>query len=215
MSCKKALRPASGFWPRGTTTTACRKKRIRPLALLDKACPQNPLVLQHQSGHVGVFNSPALKALGVDETTPSPDGGRIEQKDGRLTGYMEENAVCTVFKKGAHALDRPAAYSLRPGTAGIRLFRHHHRAGRHVCRELIPLYQALLASNLLKLDVVGYADIAAKEEIKKAFAGHIGQYKGHFKLGGYKIFLDGSPQGRTAWMRAPYSDEEEYCGYPF
>lgn len=27
------------------------------------------------------------------------------------------------------------------------------------------------------------------------------------KIGGYKMFLDGSPQGRTAWMRTPYLPE--------
>ena len=30
----------------------------------------------------------------------------------------------------------------------------------------------------------------------------------------YKIFLDGSPQGKTAWMLEPYVGEESYCGYP-
>ena len=40
-------------------------------------------------------------------------------------------------------------------------------------------------------------------------------YSDHFRLGGYKIFLDGSPQARTAWMREPYEGAEDgYCGYP-
>lgn len=34
------------------------------------------------------------------------------------------------------------------------------------------------------------------------------------KIGGDKIFLDGSPQGRTAWMRQPYAGESDYRGYP-
>ena len=38
-------------------------------------------------------------------------------------------------------------------------------------------------------------------------------YHHHFKLGGYKIFLDGSPQGKTAWMLTPYQGSDE-CGYP-
>src|SRR5699024_9535879 len=35
----------------------------------------------------------------------------------------------------------------------------------------------------------------------------------HVKMGGYKTFLDGSPQGRTAWLRKPYEGEETYCAY--
>ena len=50
-----------------------------------------------------------------------------------------------------------------------------------------------------------------------AFRENIRQYRNHFKLGGCKIFLDGSPQGRTAWMRAPYEPQEgqpaDYRGY--
>ena len=42
-------------------------------------------------------------------------------------------------------------------------------------------------------------------------------YKNHIRLGGVKIFLDGSPQGRTAWMREPYlpdsSGVNDYRGY--
>ena len=68
--------------------------------------------------------------------------------------------------------------------------------------QLIPLYRQLLERDLLWLDVVGYAD--ADRQAAEAFSGHIRAYSGHFKLGGYKIFLDGSPQGRTAWMRTPY-----------
>ena len=41
-------------------------------------------------------------------------------------------------------------------------------------------------------------------------------YKKHLKLGGYKVVLDGSPQGRSAWMSQPYlGGEEDYCGYPW
>ena len=28
------------------------------------------------------------------------------------------------------------------------------------------------------------------------------------------MFLDGSPQGKTAWMLSPYKGEDSYCGYP-
>ncbi len=41
----------------------------------------------------------------------------------------------------------------------------------------------------------------------------IKKYDNNFKVGGYKIFLDGSPQARTAWMRKPYLNDEMYLGY--
>ena len=40
------------------------------------------------------------------------------------------------------------------------------------------------------------------------------KYHHHLKIGGYKIILDGSPQGKTAWISSPYENEKEYKGYP-
>lgn len=40
-------------------------------------------------------------------------------------------------------------------------------------------------------------------------------YRGRLRIGGYKIILDGSPQGRTAWLSQPYEGEQDgYRGYP-
>lgn len=61
---------------------------------------------------------------------------------------------------------------------------------------------------------MGYAGVEDYAAAAKAFPRSIGSYDRHFRLGGYKIFLDGSPQGRTAWMRKPYLGEPaKYCGY--
>ena len=37
---------------------------------LDAAAPENPVVICHQSGHMGVFNTAALERLGVTGTLP-------------------------------------------------------------------------------------------------------------------------------------------------
>ena len=51
------------------------------------------------------------------------------------------------------------------------------------------------------------------EIFKDKFSKSIKKYDNNFKVGGYKIFLDGSPQARTAWMRKPYLNDEMYLGY--
>ena len=41
-----------------------------------------------------------VELLGVDENTPCPTGGVMEKDDqGRLTGYMEENAFLGLLQK--------------------------------------------------------------------------------------------------------------------
>ena len=179
---------------------------------LNSFAPDNPLVIHHKSGHMGLMNQAALDYIGIHADTPSPDGGRIEVVDGKLTGYLEENAFFTAIKKMpmmndpvqlvnafAGAQKKYASYGITTVQDGM------------VVATMLPMYEMLLKKNLLDLDVVMYsapADFdAAREMLKK--------YPENKRLssGGMKIFLDGSPQGRTAWMRDPYEGEESYCAY--
>ena len=57
------------------------------------------MVICHQSGHMGVFNTAALERLGVTAQTPAPAGGVIGRENGTLTGYMEENAFLEFQKR--------------------------------------------------------------------------------------------------------------------
>lgn len=160
------------------------------------------------------MNSLALNALGVTIDTPSPEGGRIGVENGKLTGYLEENAFFLLLKKVPlpNAAQLMSAYQKAQqsyASHGITTIEE----GMMV-KEMIPLYQALMADDLLWLDTIGYASLSDADALFAAFLGAVKKYDKHFKLGGYKMFLDGSPQGRTAWMRKPYlGGEPEYCGY--
>lgn len=201
--------------------------------VLDQAAPQNPLILKHQSGHMGVFNTMALNLLGVTGQTQAPQGGVIEMECGLPTGYMEENAFLgfqgripmpsaeDFLTAYGRAQELYASYGITTVQEGL------------MASQLVPLYQMLLKSGLLKLDLISFMDIRDSDAARTAFESHIKNYKGHMKIGGYKMFLDGSPQGRTAWMRTPYLPEtpdaeekaqadalprtraakEDYCGY--
>ncbi|MEG0839382.1 MAG: amidohydrolase [Hydrogenoanaerobacterium sp.] len=206
---------SDGQWVncRGYDHNSLAEKCHPSLSFMDSCAPNNPLVLQHASGHVGVFNTMALAELGITSSTEAPAGGVIGRKDGVLTGYMEENAFFTYLKKVPMA-DMTALMSAfkkaQDGYAahGIATIQEGMMVG-----QLIPLYKMLLGLDMLKLDVVAYADKKDSEDIFEAFPDSLKKYNAHFKLGGYKIFLDGSPQGRTAWMKAPYAGEADYCGY--
>ena len=180
--------------------------------VLSEAAPENPVMIQHKSGHVGVFNTMALERLGVTEETKAPAGGVIEKKDGKLTGYMEE----TAFMKYQKEVDMPSVEELMEAYKKTQEIYAAHgittiQEGMMV-DQMAPMYQALLQSGMLKLDIVGYVDANSGGKLFEIFADHCKEYRGHFKIGGYKIFLDGSPQGRTAWMRTPYVGGD-YYGY--
>ena len=184
------------------------------LEFLDSICPDNPLMIKHKSGHSGLANSLALKELGITYTTPDPKGGLIGRQNGKLTGYLEENAfIENVTKIPMAKMDdyirafkaiqeKYASYGITTVQEGLMV------------EELGGFYKYLKDNNLLYLDVVAYVDIRNSGKTMSEFADCQNKYVNHLKIGGYKIILDGSPQGRTAWMLDPYADSKDYRGYP-
>lgn len=182
-----------------------------PLSLLDQAAPENPLFIRHQSGHSGLMNSLALKTLGITESTEAPEGGRIEKKEGKLTGRLEENALFHYQKKlpmpDGEALEK--AYKKAQdcyAAHGITMVQEGM-----LTKEMFPMYRLLLERRLLRLDLAAYLSPEDYPAAKEEFAPYMGRYRDHLKIAGLKIFLDGSPQSRTAWLRKPYI--RGGCGY--
>lgn len=181
--------------------------------IIDKVLPNNPVVLQHKSGHVGVFNTMALQLLNITSKTTSSEGGLIEKVNGQPTGYMEENTFLHYLNKiplpnmddllssYQKAQEQYLSYGITTIQDGMSY------------ESMIPIYQNLINEKQLKLDLVSYIPPQNSQKFFSNFKEHIRQYKNNFKIGGYKIFLDGSPQGRTAWMRTPYMDSPNYFGY--
>ena len=180
---------------------------------IEEVIKENPVVIQNKSGHSGVFNSKGLEILGINNKTINSFEKNIEKLNGKLTGLLEEDAFIESIKKVPMPNKKEIIESCIKAqkeylSYGITTIQE----GMFV-KELIPIYEELLKKNILKVDLVAYLDIKSKNEIRKAFKEHINKYNKNFKIGGYKIFLDGSPQLRTAWMRTAYLGKENYYGY--
>ena len=184
--------------------------------LLDQVSSTVPVLISHASGHMGAANSAALAAMGLTAATPDPEGGLYGRTaDGQLSGYMEERA----FTAAGAAVPPPAA-DLLVGSLlrGQEIYLQNGittaQDGMTGQKEL-ALLRLLAERQQLKLDVVGYVDLANFPDLLAQTPAYSGGYRHHLRLGGYKIFLDGSPQGRTAWLSAPYlGGDGHYCGYP-
>ena len=64
------------------------------IAVLDRITGERPLLMRHNSGHMAVVNTAALRLAGADDASfPDPDGGVIVRDGaGRPTGLVEETA---------------------------------------------------------------------------------------------------------------------------
>lgn len=182
--------------------------------LLDKASPNNPIIAKHKSGHMGVLNSMGIKELGITMETPNPDGGVIEKKNGEVTGYLEENAFVKYIQEIPMVSNEEFMEALVKAQNSYASYGITTVQEGFVLDMLADIFKYLIHLKLLKIDLIGYLDINNSEELKAKLSSCINKYDNHVKMGGYKTFLDGSPQGRTAWMRTPYlGEEKDYYGY--
>ena len=89
---------------------------------LDRVSRDRPVAVVHVSGHLAVVNTAALEVLGIDESTPDPEGGVIVRDpvsaDGRRpNGVLEETAARPVWD---HTLDLGVMDGLRMTTQAAK-----------------------------------------------------------------------------------------------
>lgn len=184
--------------------------------LLDRVSETVPIYISHASGHMGVANSALLQAVGLTADTPDPEGGRFgRNEDGSLTGYVEE--IPALMQILIPAMSRiKADMGLQMNLAQEEYLKY----GVTTVQEGAAMGQGVqglaqyAASGALKLDVVAYILENEYEQSIEALEEYNQKYKNGLKVGGAKIILDGSPQGKSAWLSRPYEGENEYCGYP-
>jgi predicted amidohydrolase YtcJ len=75
-------------------------------ASLSAASPNNPVLLEHASGHASFVNAVALRLAGITDTTRNPAGGEIvRDAGGTATGLLRDSAQGLA----EHALERSRA----------------------------------------------------------------------------------------------------------
>jgi len=173
---------------------------------LDQVSTEVPVLIMHTSSHLAAANSKALEVAGITAATPDPVGGVFRRREGSRepNGVMEENALLAGAGPLLGRLDEAAWLSMiRAGAAYYASF------GYTTCQEgraMGPAIGQLTAAaerGLLPVDIVAYPDIlGAADQLGGALHGRA--YRNRLRIGGAKISLDGSPQGKTAWLTRPY-----------
>ncbi len=186
---------------------------------LDKVSMDIPVLAVHISGHFSAMNTAGLKAVGITPETPDPEGGKIRREgDGKTpNGVLEELASIPY----AVAILNPTRQDDKDYflTRGLELAKRYGYTtaveGRLMGTANADLMSAA-KNGLLDIDVIGWQDYTGIDQLDKFYSK---RYRDHYRLGGLKITLDGSPQGRTAWRTTPYlippdGQNPGYKGYP-
>ena len=189
---------------------------------LSRVSPNNPVLLEHASGHASFANAKAMELAGVTKATPNPAGGEIlKDATGNPIGVFRETAQGLLSRAERQALAKltPAERDARARkvvqlaaeeclSKGITTF---HDAGepfstidlfKQVAQEgklglrlyvMVREGNARLAENLVKYRTIGFAD-------------------NHVTVRTIKVTLDGALGSRGAWFLEPYADLPGHTG---
>ncbi|HEY8569619.1 amidohydrolase, partial [Microbulbifer sp.] len=184
---------------------------------LDLVSADIPILIIHQSGHLGVANSKALEIAGISANSKDPKGGVFQREaDGKTpNGVAEEYAFFQLVGAFGKSLNKDVNDLF--GIEGTRLLASYGyttaQEGRATQASLDAL-KRVADSGALKIDLVVYPDILEIPDIHPTL-----EYHNRLRVGGAKLTIDGSPQGKTAWLTQPYfipppGQDKDYRGYP-
>lgn len=194
--------------------------------LLDEVAPDNPVALVDFSVHTLWANTQALTRAGITRDTPQPTGGGIEkdaagEPTGLLREFAAENLVMSVIPPLSREQKREAIAAALAELSALGITSMTDPAlgpggdnyqGGLLGTECIGAYQDLLDSGRLKVRVnilylFGEYGATSLRDLEGPLS-HLGFHSGFgnekLQIGGVKIFADGIPPNRTAWLSDEY-----------
>ncbi len=184
-------------------------------ASLDRAAPNNPVILSRVDGHTSWANTAALRIAGVTRETANPEGGEIvRDAGGEATGILKESA------EGLVSRHVPA-----PTTAQVR------RAVRAALDLAARTGVTSVQTDASGADVAVYRELRQRDSLTvRVYAWHpldmrviqamrgLGVTAGFgdewLRMGMVKGYTDGTLGSRTAFMLEPFSDDVSTRGLP-
>jgi hypothetical protein len=187
---------------------------------LDKAFPDNPVRVDHVSMHGCVLNTLAMEKYNISKDTKTPPGGVIVRKPGTQEPYglIMETAFLPIMEQADPMTE---AQEIELSKAGQMLYAEAGITTAHEGASHLPQIETIKRASEAGanfIDIVAYPFITDVDNVLKLIPLEDWQtYKNKFKIGGVKITVDGSPQGRTAFFTTPYLDggpggEENWTG---
>ena len=190
---------------------------------LDAVSPDNPVLLNHASGHAIYANALALKLAGITDQTPDPSGGSIvRDSKGHAIGMLRDTAANPVFAAYNHHIDSlpPAAREARREKTLELAVQNEISKGITTFVDQGEDFETIdwlkkQAAKGLPLRLYVYVDGEPVASLDKHLADHrtIGFADNHFTVRGIgETVSDGALGTRSAWLLKPYSDAPNITG---
>lgn len=181
------------------------KRHITKLDI-DKYLPNNKVLIIHISMHGAVLNSQALKWAGINEKTPTPKGGIMARlpNSNEPAGLVMEMAYIPIFGKMPQPSEEEMMSLMKPAQMVYASNGYTQAVEGYSHISDMDLLIDAANKNKLFIDIVSLPGFTEMKEWLNNPKYTFGVYNNHLKFGGGKFTLDGSPQGKTAFMCTNY-----------
>lgn len=229
---RRAAEAPAGVWivGAGYDDNKLAERRHPTRYELDRVSPDNPVLLNHTSGHFCVVNTAAMRLARVGETAVPVGGVVALGDDGQPNGLLEEQAQTLVRsllhpRAIADMVENLSAASDQYLSEGITSCQEAGVGGILGTKEPLELaaYQQARRSGRLRVRVTLMPAVETLHatdhhvDDDEPFVLDLGLHSGFgdawLKFGAVKIFADGSLIGRTAAMFDDFEGEPGNNGY--
>ena len=177
---------------------------------LDQLFPNRPVYLKRIDSHAAIANQKALDIAGIDLNTKL-NGGEVEQKNGKLTGVLIDNAMLLVEKHLPQISDEMAINYF--GELQKECFSYGltslHDCG--ITEHTLSLLEKAQSQNKLQMKIFALLEDNPNyydRWVKK------GRYTNkNITVGGFKVYSDGALGSRGACLIHDYSDKKDWKGF--
>ncbi len=211
---QRAVQLPEGAWLRGHGWNHSLWDYRWPTAEeLDRVTAGHPAILSRKDGHSVWLNTQALALAGIDEHTSDPEGGLIQRDDhGLPTGILLENAnelAWRVVPSPSSAENQVALREIIRACNARGLTSLHMPEGP----DTLATLQMLRATGTLDARCLFHLPYRQLDDYI-ALGVRSGFGDEWLRIGGVKIFSDGSLGSCTCHMLAPFAGSTTNCGLP-
>lgn len=208
----------AGKWVqgRGWNQTFFQEKRNPTIADLDAISTEHPIVFTRVCEHMVVANSAALSMAGITKETENPEGGEIEHdENGNLTGLLKETARYLIYRmipdKSVEEIKEMLVNAISIASS-LGLTTMHsddfETFSDKDWRKVMRAYRELEQEGRLNMRIREQCLLPQIDRLKEFIKEEIAERHDTLMVqaGPLKLLTDGSLGGRSAYLRAPYSD---------
>jgi predicted amidohydrolase YtcJ len=213
LTAEAAAAPA-GTWLRGEIGVRVLDDPAATRATLDAITPNHPVLLTGWTGHGGLLNTAALRALGVADDEPDPPGGWFGRVRGtsQLSGIAHEYALFRLERRLGERVPRADAE-----TSVRHYVQEALKLGITSVQDMGTSVTAPALADLLRAAGAPLRWRVIRFPLEPPSADDASEGKGRddkdgVVVWGRKWILDGTPVERLAATRRPYADRPAWTG---